>query len=91
MRFQVTIGKHTITLSDIVLSIVSGAFISVIILFWQFTGLIEKPLIHSPGDFLVSTLGFALFTLGFASAIETIEQTKEEFEGEGTIKTAKQL
>lgn len=80
MGFYIIIGKCKMTGRDLGLSIAFGIFISVIILFWQFVGFIDRPLISSPWGFLASSMGFALFTLGLAGSLETIQQTKIELQ-----------
>jgi len=81
MKFYVTLGKCKITLKDIMLSIVSGVFISIIILLWQLVGLIERPLVYSVGSFIGSSLGFALLIIGFAGFLGTIEEVRKELQG----------
>lgn len=80
MRFYITIGKCKMTVRDLGLSMVFGIFISVIILFWQSVGFVDRPLIHSLWSFLVSSLGFALVALGLAGFLETIQQVKNELQ-----------
>lgn len=74
MQFAIILGKYKANAKELALSIVAGMILSLIILFWQVSGVLEKVLISSPKEFLESSLAFALLLLGVASAMETIKQ-----------------
>ncbi|MCA6213505.1 hypothetical protein GQS78_04315 [Thermococcus bergensis] len=80
MNFYIIIGKYKLTRRDFGLGIVIGMLITLIILFCQFVGLIDKPLISSPEDFLVSLIAFALSTIVLVGMLENIRQTKSELQ-----------
>ncbi|MCA6214209.1 hypothetical protein GQS78_08110 [Thermococcus bergensis] len=76
MKLHIQIGSGVFDSRRIMVSFLIGAVITSIILVWQLSGVIEKPMVRSISDFVVASFGFALLVMTLAGIFETISANK---------------